>query len=162
MALQPKRVKTEYFPQIIDKNTANQYYLFLKDNVKWQDGIYSKKAKKITRLAYATNEEQTDFIDEFISQIIHNVLNKLNRQYYLLGSYINYLRNGLDWVPTHSHPDQIQLVISLGETRTLKVGAKEYQMNSGDVIIFGSSLHGVAQEPNITEGRISIATFMLE
>ena len=43
---------------------------------------------------------------------------------------------------------------------SLKIGTKNYNMSSGDVIIFGSSNHGVPIEEEVTEGRISIAVFM--
>ena len=58
------------------------------------------------------------------------------------------------------YPKQCQVVISLGATRTLIIGKKTFSLNNGDVIIFGSSTHGVPKEPTITNGRISIATFM--
>jgi hypothetical protein len=78
-----------------------------------------------------------------------------------LGAYINYYRDGNDWAPSHSHPKQVQMIISLGTTRNLIVGTKTYILNSGDMIIFGSSTHQVHVEPEVTEGRISIATFMV-
>lgn len=160
---QPKtKVKTEYFTSFIDTETANQYYLFLKGNVHWVDGIYSRKARGPTRLAFATNDNQTGFVDEFVSQIVHGVLKRLDRKYNLLGSYLNYYVNGNHYCPSHRHIDNIQLVISLGATRSLKIGSKIYTLKSGDVIIFGSSAHEVPIEPNVTEGRISIATFMTE
>ena len=53
------------------------------------------------------------------------------------------------------------MVISLGATRTLNVGKTAYQMHSGDLIMFGSDEHGVPREPQVLEGRISIATFMV-
>jgi len=33
-------------------------------------------------------------------------------------------------------------------------------MASGDGIIFGTAIHGIPKEPEITEGRISIAIFI--
>ncbi len=53
-----------------------------------------------------------------------------------------------------------QLIISLGESRTLTIGSKEYNMENGDVEIFGSSYHSVPKNPEITKGRISIAVFI--
>lgn len=82
-------------------------------------------------------------------------------RYGILGVYLNNYENGLMYTPMHKHADTIQLVISLGATRTLKVGTKEYRMKNGDAVVFGSSIHGVPQEPSVTEGRISIATFMV-
>jgi hypothetical protein len=87
--------------------------------------------------------------------------NEVSIDYYILGVYINYYRDGNDWTPNHSHPKQVQLIISLGATRTLTIGKKDYLMESGDVAIFGSSIHGIRKEPEVKEGRISIATFML-
>jgi hypothetical protein len=34
-----------------------------------------------------------------------------------------------------------------------------YALKSGDVIVFGASSHGVPKQLDVTEGRISIATF---
>jgi hypothetical protein len=40
------------------------------------------------------------------------------------------------------------------------VGKKDYSMKSGDAILFGSSIHGIPQNPDIINGRISIAIFI--
>ncbi len=73
--------------------------------------------------------------------------------------YLNYYENGEMWCPNHTHPGTHQMVLSLGETRTLVVAKKDYVMKSGDAIIFGSAIHGVPKDTS-TEGRIAIATFM--
>ena len=59
------------------------------------------------------------------------------------------------YTPNHSHKGTHQLVISLGETRTLSVAKNEFRMENGDSILFGSSVHGVPREENVTKGRIS-------
>ena len=64
------------------------------------------------------------------------------------------------WTPNHSHKGTHQLVISLGTSRTLQVGNKDYLMENGDVILFGSSMHGIKPDQSVN-GRISIATFMV-
>jgi quercetin dioxygenase-like cupin family protein len=73
---------------------------------------------------------------------------------------LNRYRNGDDFTPSHSHPRQHQIVVSLGASRTLKVGAKNYRLSHGDVILFGSSAHEVPKEPECKSERISIAVFM--
>ncbi len=40
--------------------------------------------------------------------------------------YLNYYKNGTDFCPGHSHRGSRQVVISLGTTRVLKVGKKDY------------------------------------
>jgi hypothetical protein len=74
--------------------------------------------------------------------------------------YLNYYENGEMWTPNHSHSGTHQLVISLGCPRTLQVTKKDYRMENGDAILFGSAIHGVPKEVNVKKGRISIATFM--
>ncbi len=153
-------MKTQYFSELISNETSKTIYEYLQNNLEWQDGIYSRKYKRMSRKAYLVKE---DDIDKFIEDIVIDVLSKINNgdnQYALFGTYINYYRNGNDFLPSHSHPNTLQLVISLGSTRTLYVGKKEYKMKSGDVILFGSSSHNIPMEPEITEGRISIATFI--
>ena len=54
------------------------------------------------------------------------------------------------------------MIISFNEKhgrRTLTVGKKDYLLNSGSVLIFGSSSRGIEKEEN-RKGRISIAVFM--
>ena len=88
-------------------------------------------------------------------------MNGPTNQFDLVGIYLNYLKDGTHYVPSHSHKGMVQLVISLGADRTLTVGAKDYRLKNGDVIIFGASAHAVPPETNLKDGRISIATFMV-
>ncbi len=74
--------------------------------------------------------------------------------------YVNYYRDGNDFCPTHRHKGTEQIIISLGATRRLHVGKRYFELDDGDVIVFGSSNHGVPQESGVTEGRISIAVFV--
>ena len=76
------------------------------------------------------------------------------------GIYLNYYRDGNDFCPNHSHKDTKQLVLSFGTVRPLTVGKKDYNLKSGDGILFGSSIHGIPQDSDITNGRISIAIFI--
>lgn len=155
------KTKTIYYPQMIEKKIADASYIFIKENTEWIDGIYSKKAQKISRKAHLVNFENLNIIDEYISQLIVTSLSKIEGNFSLLGTYINYYRNGNDFAPMHSHTGQVQLIISLGATRKLIIGKKIFEMKSGDAIIFGGSQHEVPVEPEIENGRISIATFML-
>jgi len=45
-------VKTQYYEQIFDKETADNAYIFLKDNINWEDGIYSRIKKKHSRIRF--------------------------------------------------------------------------------------------------------------
>ena len=94
-----------------------------------------------------------------VDDILNQVFIKLNlhNQYQILGIYLNYYKDGNHYTPSHSHKGMTQLVVSLGTSRTLKVGFKDYRLNNGDAIVFGSSTHSIPQE-NTNEGRISIAT----
>lgn len=112
-----------------------------------------------TRKAIAINETDEIFyeITDFIYPLLTNY--KVGN---LIGYYINYYENGECYTPQHIHKDTNQLVVSLGDTRTLNVEGKNYKMSHGDVIIFGNQKHGVPKEKNNKErGRISIATFCL-
>lgn len=159
-----KITKTTHFSAILDKDSADNAYKFIKENTKWKDGIFSQRKQKMTRKGYSPNliDFDVDMVDELISQLVANVLKKIDQEnkYSVEGVYLNYYRDGNDFAPSHRHDGMIQLVISLGATRTLKVGTKEYKMNNGDAIIFGSSNHEVPVEENVKDGRISIATFM--
>lgn len=150
------RVMTKHYPGLIDKEFSLQIFESLKNNIQWNEGVRSKHG--FTRLAKALDIGDNELVDGILIEVLKTL--QLNDKYCIFGVYLNYMQNGNNFIPNHSHKDMTQLVISLGAARTLKVGSKDYPLSSGDVIIFGSSTHGIAKEPNVTEGRISIATFM--
>ena len=78
----------------------------------------------------------------------------------VLGLYLNRYRNGEEWTPNHSHKGTKQIVVSFGAMRVLDVGKRQFQMENGDAIIFGSAVHGVPKciQP---ETRISLAAFLI-
>jgi len=153
--------KTQYFEQIFDDETADNAYIFLKDNITWEDGIYSRMKRKHSRKAYYHDGQSDTTVDLFITGLVNKALNKIGTCTYY-GVYVNYYQNGNDFCPRHSHKDTIQLVLSFGAIRTLTVGKKEYRMFPGDGILFGSSIHGIPEEPEIEDGRISIAIFIVK
>jgi hypothetical protein len=159
------KVVTQHIKEIFDSNTAKDTYKYLKKNIKWEEGIYSKREKQTSRLAYHHNPESDSTVDIYIQNLVSVAINeygKLNNlsvvPYY--GVYINYYRDGNDFCPNHSHKDTKQLVLSFGAVRPLTIGKKEYELQSGDAIAFGSSIHGIPKDSNITRGRISIAIFI--
>jgi hypothetical protein len=161
------KTKTTYYSELVDTKTAKCAYDFIKDNTQWVNSIYSKRAQKITRKGYSVNSDlnNNSIVDEFVIQLVDSAITNIEKienrkQSDILGIYLNYYINGQDFCPNHSHPGSIQLVISLGATRRLNVGKKAYDMKSGDAIIFGSSTHGIPIEPEVKDGRISIAVFI--
>jgi hypothetical protein len=149
------RCITTFNQNVIDESVSDWFYEYLKNNIQWEEGVRSKKG--FTRKAKSIEPGTIPELD----QIVNLALSKLtNQRYHILGLYINYYENGIMYTPAHSHPKTHQLVISLGATRTLTVGKKQYEMNKGSAIIFGSSTHSVPKS-DIKEGRISIATFMI-
>lgn len=156
METKEPRMNTQYFPKLLDANMATTAYEYFRDNIQWENGIKSRSG--FTRKAKSLS--LTD--DVMVEEILMTAMNKmqLNQNYALLGVYLNYYQDGNMYTPNHSHKGTHQIVVSLGATRTLTVGAKKYNMANGDVIIFGSSIHGIPKQPEIKEGRISIATFM--
>jgi hypothetical protein len=155
--METSRVMTKQY-SILDLNSSTGYYNYLRDNIQWEEGVKSRKTG-FTRLAKPLNVGDNQVVD----YILADVFNKLSftNKYQILGIYLNYYKDGTHHTPSHTHKGMTQLVVSLGATRTLKVGSKNYQLNNGDVIIFGSSAHSIPIESNVTEGRISIATFMI-
>jgi hypothetical protein len=142
-------VKTQYYPALIDAKQSQEWFEDLKDNIKWHNGH--------TRMACPLMLGDNETIDT----ILAFVLSKLNIDCQdIWGIYLNYYRNGNDYTPNHSHKDTKQLVISLGATRILEVGKKKYIMSNGDVILLGSSIHGVPKRAGLNECRISISCFI--
>lgn len=152
-----KRCLTTFKNNVLDNDISNYLFQDLKTSINWQAGIKSKKG--FTRKAYVVS--CNDKLFQELIPYVQECLNKLTKQSYaILGLYLNFYENGEMYTPNHCHKGTHQLVISLGNTRTLIVGKKEYIMNNGDAILFGSTIHGVPKEKT-NLGRISIATFMI-
>lgn len=152
-------MKTTLVQDVIPSKEATELYYHLKKTIEWEEGVRSKKG--FTRLAKAINPIEYPELMVTILDVMKQIPVLCNSNYVVLGVYLNYYRDGSMWTPNHSHPKQHQLVISLGATRTLTVGKKEYAMTNGSAVAFGSSIHGVPKDEHVTRGRISIAVFMI-
>ncbi len=150
------KCKTVFLKGEVDEKSCNKLYTLLEKNIKWEEGVKSKKGftRKARALAYGDNKQIDDVIDKVLLEIT-------DTKYIIMGIYLNYYEDENMWTPNHSHKGTHQLVISLGDSRVLKVAKKEYLMENGDAIIFGSSVHGVPKSDIPKNGRISIATFMV-
>lgn len=148
-------VPTKYYAQVIEHHRSHLIFEYLRDNIEWIDGV--KSYKGFTRKAKPISLGENDIVDAIIADVIQLIGMK---QISLYGIYLNYYRDGEDYTPNHSHIGMKQIVISFGATRKLTVGTKSYNMCNGDVIIFGSSLHGVPKDPDCKDARISIALFL--
>jgi len=160
MAVSPPRIKTLHFKGLLAKEAADSLYSYLKDNIKWEESIKAKaKGYTTSRLGKALDFEDDEKVDDTIAAVLQSL--NLSYNLLLLSIYLNYYRNGGDMSPAHSHPKQCQIIISLGATRILTIGKKEYHLANGDVVVFGSSTHGIPLMPEVKEGRISIALFTI-
>jgi len=151
------KCKTVFEKKVIDSDVSDWLFNTLLEEVKWEDGIRSKRG--FTRKAKKLGIQDEMFM--FLIPYIETCLNKLTTvKYGILGIYLNLYEDGNMWTPNHSHKGTHQLVLSLGGKRTLTVGKKSFEMDSGDAVIFGSTVHGVPRV-NKSEPRISVATFMV-
>lgn len=151
--------RTKFVVNALDTVEAIKLYETLKNKVKWEEGVRSKNG--FTRKAKTLDMKEV--LEDYpeVYNCIGSVLPQFGEgRYAIFGVYLNFYEDGKMYTPNHSHSGTQQLVISLGVSRILTVGKKNFIMNNGSAILFGSSVHGVPKEPEITEGRISIATFM--
>ena len=148
-----QRIKTQHIENFVSNDIAWCLYYTLRDSFGWTDGI--KNTRKASTYKIGTYPE----LDSIIFKSLKACFPTEN-DVTVLGVYINYYRDGNDHAPSHSHYKQKQCIISLGATRKLIVGSKEYQMKNGDIACFGSGSHSVPKDTLCTEGRISIAIFM--
>lgn len=146
---------TCHHKEVVDGTTASNVFDYLRDNIRWIDGVKSKKG--FTRKACPMRFGDDHILDVTISDVFEKLKIPIEKLQFI---YLNYYRDGDDWCPNHTHPGTQQVIISLGATRTLRVGTKDYPLNHGDVIVFGASLHGVVKDPQCKEGRIAIAMFL--
>lgn len=165
------KTKTQFFPAVFERKEADTLYELFQTNLLWEDGIYSNRAARVSRKAYiplagSLPESMEDIyekspMDILLEETVANCLKAVGRDsHYVYGTYVNYYRDGTDFCPAHSHKGQVQMVLSLGATRSFHIGDKIYPMNSGDCIVFGSSTHSIPVEPTVQNGRISIAVFL--
>lgn len=158
-----EKCKTQIIENAISKEEANNLYNYLKDNVPWVESIRSKKDKEnggFTRLGCSIDIEDYPNIEV----TLHNIINKISQNYkgYIIGDiYLNWYKNGTMWSPNHSHKGVHSLVISLGATRKFVLGKKVINVKNGDAVMFGTAVHGIPKQPEVTEGRISIAAFLV-
>ncbi len=151
------RTKTQHFPGFLEESIATNLYERLRDNTEWHEGIRSKTGK--TRLAYRVDDFES--LEPDLQELLSDVVRKcLQANAGIFGVYYNFYKDGTHYTPNHSHPGTIQAIISLGATRTLVIGKKQIQMANGDVAIFGATTHGIPREPDVKDGRISIALFL--
>jgi hypothetical protein len=146
-------MKTIHIKHAIDSETASAYFTFLHDALSWQHSI------KNTRKGEAIDLQQFPEIEHLVLDLIekHSPVEKM----LVLGLYANLYRDGNDYAPSHKHLGQMQFIISLGETRQLKVGTKTYTLENGDLCIFGAASHTLLKDPSVTKPRISIAVFTI-
>ena len=144
--------KTKHYKSFFDKTESDCVFEYLQ-KIEWHDGI--KKTRKAKMVDLSAEDEFSERIATIVLTVVSELkMNDIN----ILGAYINNYRDGNDHAPTHSHPKQVQIIISFGETRTLIVGKKSYPVGHGDVVVFGSSSHSVPKEKDKKQ-RISIAVF---
>ena len=109
------RVLTQYYPSLIPRTQADQYYEYLRDAIPWGDGIYSTRAGRMTRRAYsmsmdhlspllgsrAPNYSGLQEYDRVLQGLIAYCSSRVTLPYNhtTLGTYVNHYRNGQEWAP---------------------------------------------------------------
>ena len=160
--IKSNKQKTYHLENELLGDDCSKLFNYLKDKVEWEEGI--KSSKGFTRLARALSVEEFSEVLCDISlsmyELIFNNINKYCLRKECIGVYLNYYKDGTHWCPNHTHKGTTQMIISLGATRTLKIGSKEYLSKNGDIIIFGASSHGIVKE-ECQDARISIALFLI-
>lgn len=147
-----------HWKYVFTRDESIQYYDVLRALIAWEPSIATRfEPGKPTRLAKAMSLGDEEIMDRIIAQTFARV-DIQPRGYH--GIYINYYRDGDDWCPRHKHPGTVQLVISFGAKRQFSLEDKRYNVKGGDVIMFGSQIHGVVRNKKIKDGRISIAMFL--
>lgn len=71
---------------------------------------------------------------------------------------LNLYTDGTKQLNAHRH-DYWTCLISLGAPRILSVDHQPVLLEDGDMIVFGTQMHGVPAMPDITGGRISVVIF---
>ena len=111
------RQRTIYLQNAIDGDTALCWYYQLRDSIEWEEGVRSRNG--FTRKAKSIN--LVDYPDLFV--LVAGVLADIvDQTYTIYGTYLNFYEDGTMYTPNHTHKRSSQLIISLGVTRTLRLG----------------------------------------
>jgi hypothetical protein len=157
----PKYVspKVKLYPKMIDKDEAMAMFVYLKENITWEEGIQTRRGKH-TRLACGYSPGTDRIIDNLLLKMNSTIPSECVGKCKLVGVYLNYQRNGKEYTPTHFHEGGFQQVICLGPAkRVFTISSKNYTVGNGDVVVFGAQKHGLPKDTECEEERISIATF---
>jgi hypothetical protein len=156
------KCKTQVLEGAVDSTTTKVLFEYLKHNVEWVESIKSRKNRTnggFTRLGCSIDlAEHPDILE-----VIKSTIAKFNKgiNYVIQGVYLNWYKDGNMWSPNHTHTGVHSLVISLGATRNFVLGKKTVPVKDGDAVIFGTALHGIPVQSEVTEDRISIAVFLI-
>ena len=157
--------KTQIIEGAIPTEEALILYDYLKDSVSWVESIKSRKDRTnggFTRMGCAIDINEYPDIRKIVNDIISKIKKSANHKDYLIAStYLNFYKDGSWWSPNHTHEKMHSLVISLGTTRNFVLGKKIIEVKNGDAVIFGSAIHGIPKQPEVKDGRISIAVFLV-
>jgi hypothetical protein len=163
MANQSTHPEQPFLKAKLDEIECYQYYYDFEHEIKWEDGIKTRHGDT-TRKAKGLLVGENGKIDELIACgiiCLQSVDADIMQNLQIGGIYLNYYENGNMYTPNHKHDNTYQMVISLGETRKFIIDKKEMDVVNGDVILFGSQMHGIPKQPQVKDGRISIAVFMV-
>jgi len=155
----------EYLPKVLNDDISDYYYNSLNNLIEWYDREYVRGQEdlhvKLIKLVLTQILNILREIAFIISTPVMKSLSKYNqyKSLNIVGCYLNYYENEKHYTPSHKHLKTIQIIISLGATRTLLINNKKYNSNNGDVFIFNEQIHGVPVEKNKNNSRISIALF---
>jgi len=118
--------------KILSNRTSAELFYHLYHNIAWEQSIPSRN--KSINNGFTRMGASLSLDDERLIQVLPYLLDAVEllkpeeiKNYQIVGVYCNLYENGTYYTPNHSHPGQHQIVLSLGATRTLKVGKKDIQ-----------------------------------
>ena len=90
------RVSPQSYPSLIPTIQADQYYEYLRDEIPWEDGIYSVRAGRVTRQAYSMKGAICGEHDRVLQGLIAYCSSRVTLPYdhTPIGTYVNHYRNG--------------------------------------------------------------------
>lgn len=127
----------------------------------YHQGIKSRRYGP-TRLACALSilKDALSAEHNFFSRELQELADKYLPGHKVSGIYINFYRDGKMFTPMHRHTNTVQMVVSLGASRTFKINTRTMLVKDSDIVIFGSQPHGILREPECETSRFSVACFL--
>lgn len=147
-----------HVPSFINETESQKLFKILKEKVTWEKVNYFKR-----------HVSHYDFSIKELNNVLRLITQHFQRE--IIGAFLNYYENGIEYAPYHSDKYKCDTVLlSLGTERILRYRHNtdknniDYNLKSGDLLYVPDEVnndykHSLLKRLRLVESRISILIF---